>query len=118
MLDNPSRHAAMASEMQSIVRLAAEPVEVGDTVKAQITRSARRLSLPWRRAKTFWHAEKCAIRAEEADHLRAESVRILRERLARLAVEQDVLRGRLNELDKKYASPDSDLLGNMAVGCR
>lgn len=60
-------------EMQQIVRTAAEPWEPGDSVKAGVRRAARRTGLTFRRAETFWHAKvrPAAIRAVEADALRA-----------------------------------------------
>jgi hypothetical protein len=58
-------------EMQMIVRAAAEPWAPGDSVKAAITRAARRLGISYRRAYTLWYAAHCALRETEAASLRA-----------------------------------------------
>ena len=43
----------LALEVRDIVHLAAEPWRAGDSVKAGISRAARRLGLSFRRARTF-----------------------------------------------------------------
>lgn len=85
---------AVALEMQRIVREAAEPWSPGDSVKAAIGRAARALGLPFRRARTFWYASPCAVRAEEADQLRARDRALVEERLRRLEAEIELLRAR------------------------
>lgn len=83
-LDNPSartdfsskRSAAQMSEctlteMQGIVRAAAQPYEPGEPVKGAIVRAARRLGMNYRRARAYWYGEVRLVPAHEADHLRA-----------------------------------------------
>jgi len=51
--------------MRAIVREAAEPIAPDDTIKARIRRAARRLGLPFGRAKRLWYGEAAQIVAEE-----------------------------------------------------
>lgn len=68
------------TEMQAIVRSASEPWRPGDSVKVAISRAARKLDISYRRARTFWYAYRCAVRAAEADKLRQLAVRIEQDR--------------------------------------
>jgi hypothetical protein len=62
--------ADISIEMQTITRKAAEPLQPGDSVKAQIRRAARALGIEDRRARTFWYGQTEAVWAHEADALR------------------------------------------------
>ncbi len=64
-------HVTTVSELQEILREAANPPRAGELVKAQINRAARVLGLTPRRAETFWYGRPTRILAEEADRLRA-----------------------------------------------
>jgi hypothetical protein len=89
---------ATLREMQGILRLAAEPLTPSDNAKSRIARAAAALSLPYRRAYSFWYGEeKTRVRAEEAARLRAESDRLLRLKLARLEQEIAILRGQIHD---------------------
>jgi hypothetical protein len=87
---------AILADMQRITRLAAEPRVSDDSAKAAINRAARRLGISFRRARSFWYASPdAAVRAAEADRLRAEEVRILASRRIRLEQELDWIEARI-----------------------
>lgn len=54
-----------------LVKIVPEPLEIGDTVKIQITRAARRLGLPAGRTENVWRREARTIPAEEYEQLLA-----------------------------------------------
>jgi hypothetical protein len=68
------------AEASDLIRKAAEPRPVGDSVKSAIRRAARRLNLTFTRAKTIWYGEARRIDAHEMDALRG-----LAERYANIA---------------------------------
>ena len=57
--------------MKQLVRRAAEPARVGEGVKAEIGRAARRLGLSYGRAKRYWYGEIAVPPAHEVDTARA-----------------------------------------------
>jgi hypothetical protein len=75
--------AAIAAEMQALVRDAALPGEPGESVKAAIRRAARRLAITHSQARRLWYGQRAAILAHEAEALRA------RARSALSAIEAD-----------------------------
>lgn len=87
---------ALVSEMQAIVRRAAEPWRPGDSVKAGIARASRRLDIGFRRARTFWYGNPCAVLALEADRLREADLRLLADERHRLASKIEMIRARIN----------------------
>ncbi len=97
--DNPSKGTDVSStintEMQAILRLAAEPASPGESVKVAINRAARRLQLGYRRARAIWYEEARMITAAEADHLRTAQIQLMSERLSRLDAEAALIRARL-----------------------
>jgi hypothetical protein len=100
VLSNRDKESAMAdailADMQRITRLAAEPRVADDSAKAAINRAARRLGISFRRARSFWYASPdAAVRAIEADRIRAEETRILASRRIRLEQELDWIEARL-----------------------
>lgn len=94
-----SNRDTIVSEMQGIVRRAAEPGTPGENIKGAINRSARRLGLSYRRADTFWYGRRCAVLALEADRLRAAELSLLVERRARLTAELSQVTARINVLE-------------------
>ena len=107
------------SEMQRIVRSAAEPAVPGESVKAALGRAARRLGLGYRRARTFWYGDACSVRAWEADRLRTLQLRLIEERLQRLDHERAMLRAQL-ETGRAHGAvdqgcPATDVAGDRAV---
>ena len=64
--------SAVIEEMRAIVRQAALPAMPGDQVQAAIGRAARRLKMEYGRARSMWYGDRrVAVRADEADRLRA-----------------------------------------------
>lgn len=59
------------SEAMRLVKLAAEPHQVGDTIKRQINRAADRLGFTPGRAEDIWRGEARRIDSSEMDALRA-----------------------------------------------
>lgn len=94
---------AITSEMQAITRHAAEPWQPGDSVKAAIGRAARTLGIGYRRARSFWYGEHVAVRACEADQMRAAELALLAQRERRLEHELAAIKARLDAGDE--ASP-------------
>lgn len=65
------RKMSAVVEYQQIVRRAAEPRPVGDSVKAAIGRAARRLCWKYTRTRAFWYAgDRINVKDYEADRLR------------------------------------------------
>jgi hypothetical protein len=94
---------AIASEMQSITRNAAGPWQPGDSVKAAIGRAARTLGIGYRRARSFWYGESVAIRATEADRMRAAERALLAERERYLTHELTIIKARRDAADEAAA---------------
>lgn len=88
---------AIRSEMQTIVRSAAEPWSPGDSVKAAVQRASRKIGLPYRRIRSFWYAQADAW-AHEADRLRAWRVLAEHQQEQRLRDELHALQARLGRL--------------------
>ncbi len=101
---------AILSEMRDITRRAAEPWSPGDSAKAAIGRSARRLRLTYRRAYTFWYAAPAAVRAEEADRLRAIDKDLLKQRRENLQRQLAEIEARL---DARVGAPDVGLVDGL-----
>lgn len=88
------------AEAAHLLRQIAEPRPVGDSIKAAISRAARRVSkhLPqpmhYRRAEDLWRKEARAVRAEEMDAIRraAKADRLVEE-----------ARSELSEIDARIA---------------
>lgn len=85
-----SSASTVLSEMQGIVRSAAEPGTAGESVKVAINRAARTLGLGYSRARSYWYGEVKAVPAHEADALREARLRILDQRIAH--TERELLR--------------------------
>lgn len=106
------------AEASTLLRQIAEPRPVGDSVKAAISRAARRVGLKTGRAEDIWRQEARAIRAEEMDAIRRAAAdrkmmeearaeaRSFSERLARLEA-------RLLQ-DEDFHRPQLDALRGMA----
>jgi hypothetical protein len=62
---------ALRAEMRQLVRVAAEPAEAGELVKAAIRRAARVLGLTYSRTKRYWYGEIEVPPAHEVDAIRA-----------------------------------------------
>lgn len=57
-------------EAAQALRLLAEPIPAGDSIKAQIGRAARRAGLTYNRAFDLWYRRARLIRAEELEAIR------------------------------------------------
>lgn len=88
---NVANPAAIANEMQTIVRRAAEPWAPGDSTKAAIGRAARATGFGFRRVKALWYGERATVSAVEADALRRWHRQWLATRKARLLAEIEQL---------------------------
>lgn len=93
--------ATIASEMQGIIRTAAEPWIAGDSIKAAIDRAARRTGLNFRRVRTLWYCQTTAIAAVEADTLRAWHRNWLAKEHSRLTARLAELETTWNELGRE-----------------
>lgn len=104
------------AEAARLLKLAAEPRPVGDSVKDAIWRAARAVGFACDRAKRIWYGEAKRIDAEELDKLRD----FARERRARIAaaraddqrnIEQlAALRGRLSARDPDFHRLDVEAI--------
>jgi hypothetical protein len=112
-----------AVEASVLVRRAAEPREVGDSVKAAISRSSKRLGFSFSRTKDIWYRHARRIHADEMDILREHVARAeaqlavtnllaLRNRLA--ATGQDVHRTTIARLDDALRAMGAEV-GAVAV---
>ncbi len=92
--------SVIATEMQSLVRHAAEPIKAGETVKAQMVRSWERLGRPtWWRIKACWYGESGGFSAQAVRDIQAR-YRLWREaetrRAAHAAEVEQLTRDRLD----------------------
>ncbi len=88
-------------EMSLYVRAAAEPWAPGESVKAGMSRAARRMPfLSHRRISTLWYANQCRVLAEEIDAARAWYRDHCDGEAARLEARAAELRERANALGK------------------
>lgn len=102
MSDFPSERCGMstiAGEASLLVRRVAEPRPVGDSIKAAIVRTARRLGFSYTRTRDIWYGNARRIDAAEMDQLREYAGR----REAQIAIENMVvLRERLAKTDAEF----------------
>lgn len=96
----------LAAEMVEIVRLAAEPRPVADSVKGAINRAARALGITYRRTTSLWYGrtERVRVTKAEVERLRLEHTRLLALRLERLERESVELKRLLNEAERRNAA--------------
>lgn len=89
-------HTQLQDEMARMLRVAAEPVGVGELVEIQIRRAARRCGLAAGRAKKYWYREVSRVLA--ADYLMAcRATRGLDALDAYMSAKTDLLNERLND---------------------
>jgi hypothetical protein len=110
---------AVHREMQAIVRMAAEPRPVADSLKAALRRSSAALGISYRRAMSFWygHTERVRVTPDEAERLRAEADRLRLLRIERLEREIAELRAevRLRNARRRAAGAGEDRGVDQAV---
>ena len=102
---------AVRHEMRDAVRVAAEPVQPGDSVKGQIMRAAQRLGVEFSKARKLWYGLPVIIHAHEADRIRAARRAVLIERQNRLEQE-------LNNLQQELSAWDSSVMPLLPSGWR
>lgn len=108
----------VAVEMQAIVRLASQPWEPGDSVKVAIARAADVLNLSYRRARSFWYLELVAVRAVEADRMRAAERVLLAKRYRLIQHELAAIEVRLDRLDALEEAKASQFAARLAIEAR
>lgn len=115
-----SDDSSEVSDAMRIVQLAAEPRPVGDSVKAAIGRSAKRLKWSYTRTRDIWYGDARRIDVREMDALReveqrrddAANEADRRRKLEQLAV----LRTRLHMRDPDFHREDIAALDWLLAG--
>jgi hypothetical protein len=102
MESDMSEFTSEFSEAAELVRMAAEPRPVGDSVKAAIRRASNRLGWSHARVKNIWYREARRIDAHEMDALRG-----LAQRYANIATT-------LRHQDEDFYGTQADLLEHYA----
>jgi hypothetical protein len=102
MESDMSEFTSEFAEAAELVRQAAEPRPVGDSVKAAIRRAANKLGWPHSRVKNVWYREARRIDAHEMDALRG-----LAQRYANIATT-------LRHQDEDFHRAQADLLEHFA----
>lgn len=102
------------SEAMRLVRVAAEPRQVGDSIKMSIQRAA--LALRWSESRTrdLWYGEARRISASEMDALRTIErrfkLRAFDDDLSRHVGQLAALRARLQTRDAEFHRADTDAI--------
>lgn len=78
-------------EMSALVKEAAEPARVGESVKAAIRRAARRLNMRYGRVKRHWYGEARQVSADEYLNAQQKIEHRRKQRAAELRSELDIL---------------------------
>ena len=105
-------------EASELIRRAAEPRPVGDSVKAAITRAARRVGLGYERAKAIWYAEARRVDASEMDRLRAVAAeRARRQEEAGIDAHRELV-DRITAIEARLAALDADISGRGSAAGR
>ncbi|MEJ0017506.1 MAG: GIY-YIG nuclease family protein [Acetobacteraceae bacterium] len=108
-VENERRDQQLAMEMRQSVILASQDLPATATTKERIARSAERLGITGRRARSLWYmSPKTAIRAHEADRIRAICRSLLAERVDRLEQQAEAARTALRRLDGRARRAHSD----------
>jgi sirohydrochlorin ferrochelatase len=100
--------AAIASEMKSSLRLIAEPVHAGESIKALIAKAARRVGFEYWRTHDLWYGRARRIDVAELEAVRA---RVRAKEEAQANAEIAELRARLQRLESALAVADADFFG-------
>jgi hypothetical protein len=105
-----SNESSGYSDAMRLVRLAAEPRHVGDSIKAAIDRASRRLKWSFTRTRDVWYGNAYRLTVGEMDALRAlERAKLEGDFLSerRRNIEQvAVLRSRLHHRDPDFHRDD------------
>lgn len=109
-----SDRSSEISNAMRLVRIAAEPRPVGDSVRAAIGRACRHLGWRYNRTREIWYGTARRIESHEMDRLRslereADAKSAATER-ARYLEQLAVLRTRLQMRDAEFHRPDCDAI--------
>jgi len=97
--------AAIASEIQSSLRLIVEPVHAGENIKALIGKAARRLGFDYWRTHDLWYGRARRIDAVELEAVRAR-VKVKQE--AQFNAEMAAFAARLARLEAMLVGQDEE----------
>lgn len=107
-----------SAEASHLIRYAAEPRPVGDSVKAAITRAARRVGLGYERAKSLWYAEARRVDASEMDRLRAVAAeRAAKQEEAAVHAHRQLVE-RISAIEARLAAIDPGFYGDAVAALR
>lgn len=102
------------SDAMRLVRLAAEPRIVGDSIKAAVNRAARTLGFTPTRTRDLWHGNARRIDSREMDALRAverrQNLRFLESGYRKHVEQLAALRARLQSRDAEFHRPDIEAI--------
>lgn len=90
------------SEASELIRRIAGPREAGESIKAAIVKTARRLGFSYSRTRDIWYGNARRIDANEMDALREREARLDRDRAIAAVV---VIRERLVSTDEDFHGP-------------
>lgn len=109
-----SEKSSEFSEAMRLVKLAAEPRHVGDSVKAAIRRAARILGWTEGRTSDVWYGEACRIDSREMDALRAverkQNIRTIEGDYRKHIEQLSALRARLQSRDADFHRADIEAI--------
>lgn len=104
-----SRVSAAVIEASRLLRVLAEPPSIGDTIKAQLSRAARRIPFwSYRRVKAVWYGEVHSIDADDLEALRALAKQKMKAAEDAACDEYSTLVARIQRLERYLASQDAD----------
>jgi len=127
--EKPSEFSDKSSEISDamrLVRIAAEPRPVGDSVKGAIRRAASVLSWSQSRTRDVWYGEVRRIDSHEMDALRSierrQNLRFLESNYRKHIEQLAALRARLQSRDAEFHKADTEaitfLLDELQVSLR
>ena len=93
-------------EASTLLRRAAEPQPVGDSVKSAIGRAARRVGITFSRTQDIWYREARTVRADEMDAIRKAAAQRTKEQEARHEYRE--LMARLTTMESRLAALAKD----------
>lgn len=106
--EDVDQNMSSVAEMTSLLRAVAAPTDPGEGVKAAIGRAARRLGLPWGRAKRLWYGEARRVDAWEMDAARRFLAARAKNNAAALRMEHARALDALALLEARLAAVDAD----------
>lgn len=116
--DDKVRFMSSVAEASHLLRRVAEPRPVGDSIKAAITRAARRCGLRPGRAEDLWRCEARQVKSEEMDAIRRAAAIKWHNEEAKARNELAELRGRITRLEALLMAGDQDFHSPTIAGAR